>query len=246
VAARVFLQPQPASKMDSLVRRTIQRLSSQQGEVVEDLLVVEQQVELYINSKRVLSTACSPDRLRELAYGYVFSEGIIDSLDESISYDIQDGKIYVALKPTGPLRNLAPVSSDLSISREQIFKIAAEAHSKASVFQQTGGTHVVTLYDEGGKSVFVEDISRTCALDKVIGEALASKVDFHRSFLFLSSRLPQSMMKKIGRCGIPIVGSISAPTSQAVDLAEKLGITLCGFVRGERFNIYSHSERILK
>jgi len=90
----------------------------------------------------------------------------------------------------------------------------------------------------------VEDISRTCALEKAIGEALLRGVDFEQSFAFLSSRVPSRMITKLARCGVPIVAAVSAPTMDAVRLAERLNICLCGFVRDERLNVYAHGWRI--
>ncbi len=232
--------------MDSTAKRTVDRLSGNRREVVEDLVVVEQPVELFIDNKEVLSTACSPGRLRELAYGYMFSEGMLNAVNDVCSYQQQGPQIKVALKPISLFHDLIPISNDFTISKQKIFETATTAHQRAEIFQQTGGTHVVYLFDASAQAVFVEDISRSCALDKAIGEALKLGLDFKSSLIFLSSRLTERMLKKIARCGIPIVGCVSAPTCQAVDLARKLGISLCGFVRGKRLNIYSHVERILE
>ncbi len=232
--------------MDSTAKRKVHRLSGIRHEVIEDLVVVEKPIELFIDNKRVLSTACSPGRLRELAYGYMFSEGIIHAASDVFSYQQENGRMKLTLRSVSTLRSLVPVSSGFTISIQDILQAARTANQRAQIFQQTGGTHVVAIFDGIAKTAFVEDISRSCALDKAIGEALISGLSFKSSLIFLSSRLPERMLKKIGCCGIPIVGCVSAPTCQAVDLARKLGISLCGFVRGERLNVYSHMERILK
>jgi FdhD protein len=230
--------------MDQTAKREVNRLSGTGHEVVEDFVVLEQPVQLFLNGEQVLATDCSPGSLRALAYGYMFSEGIINTICDVFSYQQQNGKISVVLKSVSSSRSPTPITSDFRMSAKQILEAAKTTNHQAKIFKQTGGTHVVYIFDESQQAVLVEDISRTCALEKAIGKALMSGLSFERSMIFLSSRLPGRMLKKIGRCGIPIVGCVSAPTCQAIDLARKLGISLCGFVRGEKLNVYSHMERI--
>jgi len=231
--------------METTAIRTIQRFSGERLEAVDDLLVVEQRVTLFVNKQKVLSTACSAGELRELAYGHLLSEGMIKDIDDVLSFCEEEGTIAVGVRPFQRVDCPPPIASRLCIPPERMLSVAAEAHQRAEAFQRTGGTHAVAICDSSGGMVFVEDISRTCALEKALGQALLAKADFSNSFIFLSSRIPVSMLTKIARCGIPIVGCVSAPTVQAVDLADKLGICLCGFVRGERMNIYSHEERMI-
>ena len=232
--------------MGKTARRLIQRISGERHEVLDDLLVVEQQVALFVNSDKTLSTACSPGNLRELTYGYLLSEGMIRALDDVIAYREEEGTIQAEVGPVECLEKLAPIVSPLSIHLSEMLATAAQTHQQGEIFQRTGGTHAVTIRDSNGTLSFIEDISRTCALEKALGQALIAKVNLSNSLIFLSSRIPMSMLAKIARCGLPIIGCVSAPTVQAVDLADKLGICLCGFVRGERLNIYSHEERIIK
>lgn len=95
-----------------------------------------------------------------------------------------------------------------------------------------------------GLVALAEDISRTCALEKALGHALVQRADFSQSLAFLSSRVPSRMIAKLARCGIPIVAAVSAPTIDAVRLAEELNVCLCGFVRGDRLNVYAHGWRV--
>lgn len=234
-----------SSSMKTTATRKIHRFSGGQLEIVDDLLVVEQQVTLFVKNEKVLSTVCSPGKIRELAYGYLLSEGMIKETDDVLAYGEEEGRIAVSVRPFELEDSPTPISSSLRVSTQHMLNVAAQAHQRAEIFQHTGGTHAVSICDPSGGMIFVEDVSRTCALEKALGHALLGKTDFADSLIFLSSRIPTSMLSKIASCGIPIVGCVSAPTAQAVDLADKLGICLCGFVRGERMNIYSHEERVI-
>ena len=231
--------------MDTTRSRLIHRFSGERLEVVEDILVAEQQVTLFVNREKIISTACSPGQLRELAYGFLLSSGRINAADDVALYREEDGLIHVDVRPCQQIGDPLSIVSTFSIRLEQMLKAAAEVHRRGEIFQRTGGTHAVAVCDSTGGMIFAEDISRTCALEKAIGEALLSEAEFPDRFIFLSSRISSHMLIKIARCGIPIVGCVSAPTAQAAELADKLGICLCGFVRGERLNIYSHEERII-
>jgi FdhD protein len=112
------------------------------------------------------------------------------------------------------------------------------------VFRETGGTHAAALGDFTGIKSFFEDISRTCALEKAVGDGLLRGIDFSKTFIFLSSRVSKGMVEKAARCGIPIIAGVSAPTLQAVERAQTLGICLCGFVRDKRLNIYANKWRV--
>jgi FdhD protein len=103
---------------------------------------------------------------------------------------------------------------------------------------------VVVVLSADGRRAAAEDISRTCALEKALGAALLAGADLRSSILFLTSRIPRSFVRKAARVGIPIVAAVSAPTFEAVEEAERLGICLCGFVRGDRFNAYSRPSRV--
>jgi FdhD protein len=119
--------------------------------------------------------------------------------------------------------------------------------SKAAVFKRTGGTHAAALLDSKGEVLaFSEDIGRHNAVDKVIGEASLKRISLEQTILASTGRLSAEIVCKAVNVSIPVVVSLASSTDKGIEVAEKRGLTLIGFVRGERFNVYSHPERIKK
>jgi len=232
--------------MSTIERIPIQRVRSGEVESVDDTLVAEANVAIELRGDERIRAVCSPGHLREWAIGYLFSEGLIARPDDVEEIRESDGVLTIDLASSAPAEPapLVPVESDWRATPERILAVARETGEKADLFRRTGGTHAVTIANESGIVAFVEDISRTCALEKALGIALLQRIDFTRSLTFLSSRVPSRMIAKLARCEIPIVAAVSAPTSDAVRLAEELNVCLCGFVRGERLNFYAHGWRV--
>ena len=115
---------------------------------------------------------------------------------------------------------------------------------KSEGYKSTGGVHSAALADERHMLVFTEDIGRHNAVDKVIGYALLENIPLQGKIMLASGRLSSEIVSKCARSGIPAVVSRAAPTSLAVKIADAADITLIGFVRGNRMNIYTGRQRI--
>ena len=115
---------------------------------------------------------------------------------------------------------------------------------KAELFRITGGIHSAALCTPEGVVYFCEDIGRHNAVDKIIGLCLKNSVTIEDKILVTSGRISSEILVKTAKLGIPILISRAAPTTLSIELADKLGITLIGFVRGRRFNVYCHTDRV--
>jgi FdhD protein len=142
-------------------------------------------------------------------------------------------------------RKMDPVRSDLTLDCPTLLALLDRLAATQTVFQETGCTHGVALATPDGQVfLLAEDIGRHNAMDKVIGRAVMQRLDMTRMVALLSGRISFEMALKTARAGIPILAAVSAPTSMALTLAQELRLTLAGFARGDRLNVYTHPERI--
>lgn len=139
------------------------------------------------------------------------------------------------------------VRGDWTVGADVIASLPDRLRSSQAVFDSTGGLHAAGLFDRHGiLQLSAEDVGRHNAVDKISGRMLLAGLHpLDASMLLVSGRTSFELVQKALLAGIPLIAAVSAPSSLAIDLAKQAGITLCGFVRGPRFNIYSHSHRIV-
>lgn len=125
-----------------------------------------------------------------------------------------------------------------------LLEIINQLDASSYTFQRTGGVHSAGLADNQKLLFRFEDIGRHNAVDKVIGQAFLEQIDLRDKCLLLSGRIAGEILLKTACNGIPVILSRSAPTLLAVETAERLGLTVVGFARGQKFNLYCHGERI--
>jgi FdhD protein len=237
--------------MDLVKEYEITRIEQDTIQMVNDQVIVEHNLALYLNNRLFCKLLCAPNNLEALIYGRLFTQGIIRDKSHVKSLVIHDTQADVVLNseldPDNPAFRVDLVHSlpVQILQADQLFTAVETFDHESSLFASTGGVHSCALCQNDGKRIFVEDIGRHNAIDKAFGRALLEAWDVSQAFLITSGRVPEDAIMKALTTGLSIVISRSAPTHAAVDLARRSNITLCGFARGRRMNIYSAPERIL-
>ena len=244
---------------------TVLKIKGNTSEEVEDHVAIEKKVRISVNGKHALSLYCSPQMIREFVAGVVFNEGLISggwcaermaieyggeiNVDIPADGTISEGEKTVTSGCAGGI-SLGRKLPDEKIEDSSVFDISdiirlyREFQIKSEGYRSTGGVHSAALAETGGLIVFTEDIGRHNAVDKVIGYALLEGIGFAGKIMLASGRLSSEIVSKCSRCGIPLIISRAAPTSLSVEIAEKSGLTLIGFARGDRMNVYTGRQRI--
>lgn len=242
---------------DPITLRSIYKTdSSGKTYQIRDFVAREVKIDLILNEKKYLSLYASPINIRELVIGFLYSEEISEKnlyiRDIKILDEEEDKiRVYVWLDTTSENQNLTNLREskdkilNFKISQEKIFKLYKSFQQRTNLFKLTGCFHSACLCDRDEIIFFTEDIGRHNTVDKVIGFALSNGISLNDKILMITGRITSEMVFKVGRWKIPIVVSKGAPTSLAIEFAEKNQITLIGFLRGEKLNVYSHPERII-
>jgi len=248
-------------------------ISTQTANKAKDYVAEEKPLNIFLNKAYYATIFCSPSNLKELALGHLLSEGILKSVEEIEEVNLKNDACYVKIKSnidvekrlklskhfsrvitsacgspwTYPYSGKLPkIKSNLKVKAETILNSVKNLNFIAETFRKTGGVHAAAIYKKDGELVaFAEDVGRHNAVDKAIGMAALNRTDFSACFLALSGRLTSDMVLKAGRIGLPIAASLAAALDSGIAIAKDIGLTLIGFVRGNRMNIYACSERIL-
>lgn len=212
----------------------------------KELVIVDEKAQIKINNDITHSLSVINDSMKEFITGYMLSEGMIKSIDDIIALKIDGCEIEAEInlnKNYNNQSNLKLLESNLTVTKDEILEKMEELRKKALRWEATGGAHVAGIVC-GDEFIVKEDVSRHVAVDKVIGAGAYEGFDFSKSYILFSGRMPADMVMKLVNVGIPILISNAAPTYSGIKVAEKGNITLVGFVRGNRFNIYTNIERI--
>lgn len=250
------------------VEVNLTRIKGNKIEEISDLVAKEITFTILLNKKKLVTLNCSPEKCKYLGLGFLYTSGILQKKEDIISLDINEkqGLMNIKIKGVslssediidsnlwiGSYQQLeeqkkTPLSIDtsLKISSNLVYSLISEMQGRANFFKLTGGVHSCALVDKQGSIIlFSEDISRYNSIDKILGEAFVNNITTEDKIVLTSCRITSGILRKIIIGKLPIVISRAAPTDLAIKLAKRMGITLVGFVREKRMNIYTHPERI--
>lgn len=213
-------------------------------------IVVEYPLELFINDKRINTFLCTQDKLKELVVGYSKNKGYINILDdiESLEIDEEKGVAKLYTFKAKDEQNYNKIykfcECDINLNLDEIHNMMKRNLTSSNLFKHTGGVHSVAIFDKDYEIVICEDVARHNAMDKAIGYCILNEIELKNKAVVLSGRVSVEMMLKASVNQVPMVISKSAPTNLSIDLAERVNITLVGFVRGKAMNIYTHPFRV--
>jgi len=258
--------------MKDIVKRfQVEKISDQGWEEEETFIIAERPVTLFLNDQEVVTLLVTPENLKELAVGFMLSEGWLreDKPIDRIEVDPQ-GNVYVRVKYRNPLTEklflrrtitsgcgrgtifynvldslgARKIRSAIKISPQQVFHLMQELNQHSVLYRKTGSVHGAALAERHGILFLCEDIGRHNAVDKVLGSAFLQGVSLAGKIILTSGRVSSEILVKAIKRRIPFLFSYSGPTDLAVDMARQMGVTLIGYVRGKSMRIYSHGERV--
>jgi len=232
--------------MDTFKKNTITRINNDKRETFDDIIVTEMPMTIFLNGKELSTILCTPEHLLELALGYLYSQRVISKKSAVISAEVDDsrGTAWIKVKGKAGADSGKKIKSHLHISYTQVLHLARLAGERSWLFRQTGGAHSAALCNTEEILLFYEDIGRHNAFDKILGKCLLTSIPTEDKVIVTSGRISSAVMEKVINARIPFIISRSAPTAESVKLANQFGITLIGFARGSRFNIYSNEWRV--
>ncbi|MDD3653906.1 MAG: formate dehydrogenase accessory sulfurtransferase FdhD [Desulfotomaculaceae bacterium] len=240
----------------------------------EDLVVREVPVTVFLNNHEFVTMVCSPCNLKEMAVGFLYSEGIVQRPEDLKLIDADLDNRVIRVETTKDLLpderfvkrlvttsctqggpslyffnnaiKVVPITTDIKISPREILFLCDEVEKNSPIFRATGGSHCAALCVAGEIVVIYEDIGRHNAVDRISGRCLLENITMSNKLLVFSGRVSSEILIKTAKMGIPLIAARSAPTELAVSLAKEFGITIVGFIRKERLNIYSHVSRVVE
>jgi FdhD protein len=257
--------------MDAARRLEYTRWEHGTSRPVDAEVIAEASVALAVNGEPWLSFLCTPRDLEAFAVGFLYNEGVIDGHDEvgSVSVcgrgDLVDvwlthgaerpaqwrrtsgctGGVTSDATADAPAEAGVPVEDGgLTLRPENVTGLVTRLLAAQSLYRATGGVHTSALSDGREILLAVEDIGRHNTFDKIAGRCLREGIAPRRRVLLTTGRVSSEMMQKAARFGAAMVISRTSPTSLSVELAERRGITLIGYARPDRFDVYAGAHRI--
>jgi FdhD protein len=247
------------------IKVPVMRFSGSEAVELADMVVRELSLTIVLNGTNLVTILCSPIAIEALTVGFLIAQGFIEHIRDinKIWMDKQSTSIHVettrpidiTFKPvlaSSGARNLATAEvwkkrsgGQVTVTPPQIYALMEEFEHTSRVFERTGGVHSAALCDTSSILVFHEDIGRHNAIDKIFGQCMLQGILLDQNIIITSGRVSSEIVYKVAKGEITILVSRSAPTDRGVALADGLGITLIGFVRDNKMNVYTNRWRVM-
>jgi FdhD protein len=258
----------PSATPTPTVRKSFTRFQGDVPISVDEEVIGEIRFTVFLDGKELITFMCSAWKLRELVLGFLYLEGLIESMDDVTMLRICPEDRLAEVQLRGPVRvperkiltsgcsggvsfgkylkeiERFRLESARTISAQTIYTTMTSLYANASLYHRARGVHTSVLVRSNGSMAVAEDIGRHNTLDKIQGQCLVESLAPRDGLILSSGRISSEMLLKSAIMGIPVVGSRTSPTELAVTLAERLNITVIGYIRPTTMNVYSHPWRI--
>ena len=270
-AGGVADRPAEAARPTPVVQRRYVRFRGEEGRTVDEAVIEEIRLGIRVNGRELVELMCSPHQLTALVVGFLSLEGVIDGYDEidAIRVCLEDrvAEVRLAREPR-PLPDRRIVTSGCTggvsfgaylaeldrfrlppdtmlLKPPRLYGLLRDLYERSTLYRQSGGVHTSLLAESTGRVLAVaEDVGRHNTIDKLRGEALIRGLDTRGLLIVASGRISSEMLLKAAIMGVPVVASRTSPTQLAVTLAERLGLTVVGYLRSASMNVYTHPWRV--
>ncbi len=260
------------SFVETKVETPVLKVIGNNIEGVIDEVASELPIRLVLNNEPFVTLLCTPAEIRELTVGFLLSEGLLRDYAAIKKIEVNEREAMVLIELSDLPPDFSKLFEKRTISSgcgkgvtftnyrtppdkrirvkgrlttiNDIRRLLGTFRTISKLYLETGGVHSAALSDGKEILLFAEDIGRHNAVDKLIGKAFLHSLSVEDKILFTSGRVTSEIVTKAGRSRFPILISRAAPSCMAISYAEDMGITLVGFARGDRMNIYSWPTRI--
>ena len=257
-----------------VIRRQYVRFREGAGQAVDEAVIAEIRLTIFVDDEELVQLMCSPHQLNALVVGFLYLEGLIESVEDidvmRVCLEDRVAEVRLARRRlevpkrkiitsgcTGgtsfgayldELDRFRLPDDQVRVAPARVYELLRRLYENAHLYRQSGGVHTTIMADptsDGDALLVAEDIGRHNTLDKIQGECLLREIPSAGRMLVASGRISSEMLLKAAIMGVPIVGSRTSPTQLAVTLAERLNITVIGYIRSASMNVYANSWRVL-
>jgi len=254
--------------IEGAVPASILSIRGELSERAERVVVEEASLRITVNGSELVTLMCTPVALEDLVLGFLLSEGIVDDLSEVALLGICDDRSQANVRLVSPEVSLPtgrtvtsgcgggvtfdelsehpqPAAKTLRIQSSRLTQLMSEMLRLNPLGLGVRGLHTSALADAESLLVVSQDVGRHNTLDRIRGECIRRSISSDGGLVLTTGRISSEMLSKCAKMRTPIVASRTSPTSLSLQLAEKWGITLVGYLRGQRMDVYTHPERVL-